>query len=94
MLQYERFQEIIFEESGKSAEDWKHILPAIPIAHRYRFLQTLKKGFSIPASFDMVMLSQAIGDKEYSLFVQQALATKIAGEVEEGRGIEKFSVDD
>ncbi|MCB0697446.1 MAG: hypothetical protein KDC07_08790, partial [Chitinophagaceae bacterium] len=77
MLHYERFQETIIELAGEEAVKWKHILPAVPLAHRNRFMYTLHKGFSIPVSFDMVMLSQTLADKDYDLFVQQALASKI-----------------
>ena len=94
MLQYERFQETIFNEVGDGAEAWKHILPAIPIAHRIRFMHTLRKGFSIPASFDMVMLSQALGDKEYDQFVQQAVATKLSGNTTEDGKVGNFTIKD
>lgn len=94
MLQYERFQETVFKEVGEGAEEWKHILPAVPVAHRLRFLYTLRKGFSIPAVFDMVMLSQTLADKDYDLFVQQAIATKLAGNEREGGKVEKFSIND
>lgn len=94
MLQYERFQETVLKEVGVGAEEWKHILPAVPVAHRLRFLYTLRKGFSIPAVFDMVMLSQTLADKDYDLFVQQAIATKLAGNEREGGKVEKFSIND
>lgn len=94
MLHYERFQETVFKEAGEGAAEWKHILPAIPIAHRLRFMYTLRKGFSIPACFDMVMLSQTLADKDYDLFVQQAIATRLTGNEHEGGTVEKFSVND
>ncbi len=94
MLHYERFQETVFKEAGEGAAEWKHILPAIPIAHRLRFMYTLRKGFSIPACFDMVMLSQTLADKDYDLFVQQAIATRLTGNEREGGTVEKFSVND
>lgn len=93
MLQYERFQETIIKEVGEDAEVWKHILPAIPIAHRMRFVHTLRKGFNIPACFDMVMLSQSISDKDYDLYVQQAIATKLSGNTTESGTVEKSSVN-
>ncbi|MBW7914115.1 MAG: hypothetical protein H3C54_10590 [Taibaiella sp.] len=94
MLQYERFQETVLKEVGEGAVEWKHILPAVPVAHRLRFLYTLRKGFSIPAVFDMVMLSQTLADKDYDLFVQQAIATRLAGNEREGGKVEKFSIND
>lgn len=94
MLHYERFQETVFKEAGEGAAEWKHILPAIPIAHRLRFMYTLRKGFSIPSCFDMVMLSQTLADKDYDLFVQQAIANRLAGNEREGGTVEKFSVND
>lgn len=94
MLQYERFQEIVLKEGGEGAVLWKHILPAVPVAHRLRFMYTLRKGFSIPAVFDMIMLSQTLADKDYDLFVQQAIATKLAGKEPEEGTIEKFTVNE
>lgn len=94
MLQYERFQETVLKEAGEGAAEWRHILPAVPVAHRLRFLYTLRKGFSIPAVFDMVMLSQTLADKDYDLFVQQAIATRLAGNEREGGTVEKFSVNE
>lgn len=94
MLQYERFQETVLKEAGEGATEWRHILPAVPVAHRLRFLYTLRKGFSIPAVFDMVMLSQTLADKDYDLFVQQAIATRLAGNEREGGAVEKFSVNE
>lgn len=94
MLQYERFQETVLKEAGEGATLWKHILPAVPVAHRLRFLYTLRKGFSIPAVFDMVMLSQTLVDKDYDLFVQQAVASKLAGNEREGGTVEKFTISE
>jgi hypothetical protein len=78
MLHYERFEETVLKEQGSDGAEWKHLLPSIPIAHRLRFLYTLRKGFSVVASYDMVMLSQTLAEKEYSQFVQQAIATKLS----------------
>lgn len=94
MLHYERFQETVLREAGEGAAEWKHILPAVPVAHRLRFMYTLRKGFSIPAVFDMIMLSQTLADKDYDLFVQQALATRLAGNEPEGGTVEKFTVSE
>lgn len=94
MLQYERFQETVLKEAGEGAAEWQHILPAVPVAHRLRFLYTLRKGFSIPAVFDMVMLSQTLADKDYDLFVQQAIATRLAGNEREGGTVEKFTINE
>lgn len=78
MLHYERFEETVLKEQGSDGAEWKHLLPSIPIAHRLRFLYTLRKGFSVVVSYDMVMLSQTLAEKEYSQFVQQAIATKLS----------------
>ncbi|HYD23011.1 MAG TPA: hypothetical protein VEB40_16120 [Flavipsychrobacter sp.] len=94
MLHYERFQETVLKEAGEGAAEWKHILPAVPVAHRLRFMYTLRQGFGIPAAFDMVMLSQTLADKDYDLFVQQAIATRLAGNQPEGGPVEKFSITD
>lgn len=95
MLHYERFQETVLAEGGTAAHEWKHLLPAIPVAHRLRFLHTMRKGFSVPASFDMIMLSMTLGDRDYDLFVQQAVATKLTGDANTESGtIEKFTMND
>lgn len=78
MLRYEQFQETIIKQLGAEAEEWKHLLPVIPVALRHRFLSTTQKGFGVADSFDMVMLSQKMLDADYDAFVQDALAKKLA----------------
>lgn len=86
MLQYEKFQESVLAEGGERAQSWIHLLPAVPLAHRLRFLKTLREGFGVPASFDMVMLSQTMKEEDYDSFVQQAKASNlIKGEA--GKGV-------
>lgn len=78
MIKYEKFEATILAEGGEHAKTWKHLLPAIPLAHRLRFLFTVRKGFNIPASFDMIMLSQTLGEAAYEEFVQQAIAKRLS----------------
>lgn len=95
MLHYEKFQVVVLREVGEDCVgEWKHLLPAIPVAHRLRFLHTIRQGFSIPASFDMVMMSQTIMDDNYALFVQQAQASKQSRQNSNGMFTDRFSISD
>lgn len=93
MIRYERFQESVLQQAGSLAETWLHILPSVPLAHRVRFLHTVRQGFTIPESFDIVMLSLKLMDKEYERFLQQAQAAKLTRQ-DPGEFIEKFTVED
>lgn len=93
MLHYEDFQETIIGETGDAGQRWLHILPAVPMAFRNRFLFTIRKDFSIPESFDMVMLSQKLPDSEYELFVEQALTTRSVKDIPVRR-VDKFNPED
>ena len=77
MLHYEDFQKTVMELNERDFEQWKHLLPAVPLAHRYRYLKAIEKGFSLPKSFDYVMSSLSIKDDEFSSFLQQALISKV-----------------
>lgn len=95
MLHYEKFQvAVLLEVDEGSLEEWKHLLPAIPVAHRLRFLHTIRQGFSITDSFDMVMISQSIKDENYWLFVQQAQAAKQYKQNSNNLFIDRFSISD
>lgn len=93
MIRYERFQETVLQQAGSPAQPWLHILPSVPLAHRPRFLHTIGQGFSVPESFDMIMLSLKLMDKEYELFLQQALAARLTRQ-DPGAFIEKFRIED
>ena len=80
MLQYESFENSIKAVSGKLFAEWRHLLPAVPLAFRHRFLETVKKGFTLAKSFDMIMLSQTLADAAYEEFVNQAMAAKMQKE--------------
>ncbi len=77
MLQYEEFESNVLAVAGKLFYKWRHLLPVVPLAHRHRFMVTLKKGFRIPQAFDFVMTSQTIHDDEYHSFLAQAVMIKL-----------------
>lgn len=76
MIHYEDFQNEALEIAGSAGIDWKHLLPAIPIAFRNRYVQTLEHGFTIPEAYDMIMLSQSSNEQDYNLFLQKAIEKK------------------
>lgn len=78
MLHYERFQEIVLGKAGSMATQWLHVLPAIPIANRNRFVYTIDKGIDIPQAFDMIMLSQSLPDEAYEAYVDEAIAANVS----------------
>jgi hypothetical protein len=55
---------------------WKHLLPAIPIAHRPRFIHVLKKDFEIPDAFDIIMSSLGLTDDKFEDFLHEAINTR------------------
>lgn len=96
MLQYEQFERIIITEFGNDAMAWRHVLPAVPLAYRPRFLQTMRRGFTVTESFDMIMLSQTLNEEAFHEFVQQALVKKIShdkrGSAAAGSGDELYGI--
>jgi hypothetical protein len=76
MLHYEVFEATVKSVSGEQYDEWKHLLPAVPVAFRHRFMNTVKSGCSITKSFDMVMMSQRLHDAEYAQYLEQALQPK------------------
>ena len=71
MLNYKDFETLVVGYEPMENEKWKHILPAVPLAHRHRFVKTYEKGFDIPTCFDLVMTSQTIKEKEYEDFLNK-----------------------
>ncbi len=78
MLNYKDFETLVVGYEPMENEKWKHILPAVPLAHRHRFVKTYEKGFDIPTSFDMVMTSQTINEKEYDIFLDKMVEERDA----------------
>lgn len=69
-----RYQE--FEASVKSIapdfEEWRHLLPAIPIAFRLRLVYVLHQDFRLPDAFDIVISSQNLTDDKFEDFLAEA----------------------
>lgn len=82
MLHYEIFEESIIDQYGDDARKWVHILPAVPLAQRNRYIKTLGKGFSLPRAFDMVMLSLKLKDEAYDSYLDEAVAAQIVSDKE------------
>jgi hypothetical protein len=75
MIRYIEFESAV---GGVAPEftDWKHLLPAIPIAHRLRFIHVLKKKIEIPDAFDIVMSSLGLTDDKFEDFLLEAVNTR------------------
>lgn len=73
MLKYKEFEIAIKSATGDAFQRWMHLLPAIPMQHRYRYVVTIEAGFDMPTAFDYVMVSQTIPDEEYLLFLDDAV---------------------
>lgn len=71
MIKYKDFEQKIVDDDPMENKKWKHILPAVPLAHRMRFLKTYEHGFDIPTCYDMILASQTIQEKQYDEFLQQ-----------------------
>ncbi|MEZ5016941.1 MAG: hypothetical protein R2800_07800 [Flavipsychrobacter sp.] len=76
MLQYKEFEKAIKSATGDAFQRWMHLLPAIPMQQRYRYIVTIEAGFDMPTAFDYVMVSQTIPDEEYLLFLDDAVEKK------------------
>lgn len=75
MIKYADFEEAVASVVGDITQ-WRHILPALPYAHRRRYLITVQEGFEMPVAFDMVMASLTLYEDDYLQFVQEALEAR------------------
>lgn len=73
MIKYADFEEAVASVVG-DISNWRHILPAIPYAHRRRYIITIQEGFEMPVAFDMVMASLTLYEEDYLKFLEEALA--------------------
>ena len=73
MIKYADFEEAVAAAAG-DISNWRHILPAIPYAHRRRYLMTVQEGFEMPVAFDMVMASLTLYEDDYLKFLEEAMA--------------------
>lgn len=73
MLQYKEFEITIKSGTGDDFNKWKHLLPVIPLAFRYRYIITLEAGFDMPTAFDLVMTSQTLMDDGYFQYLDEQL---------------------
>ncbi len=76
MLQYKEFEKAIRSATGDAFQRWMHLLPAVPVGQRYRYIVTIEAGFDMPTAFDYVLVSQTIPDEEYLLFLDDAVAER------------------
>lgn len=84
MLNYEQFQEKVFQVRRIDAEEWLHLLPAVPMVFRVRFIETLETGLPIPLAFDMITLSTRLNDEQYQEYLREAVKKK-ADLIKKGR---------
>lgn len=75
MIRYVEFETAV-QELTSQFFDWRHLLPVIPIAFRLRFISVLKKQFSIPDAYDIVMASQTLTDEKFHEFLANAIRGK------------------
>ncbi len=73
MIKYADFEEAVASVVG-DISNWRHILPAVPYAHRRRYIITIQEGFEMPVAFDMVMASLTLYEEDYLKFLEEALA--------------------
>lgn len=71
MIKYKEFEETV-QRIASAFESWKHLLPAVPIAHRNRFLTALKAGADIPTAFDYTMTSLTLHEDKFLSFLEEA----------------------
>lgn len=71
MIRYYQFETSV-QETAADFDDWKHLLPAVPIAFRLRFLYVIDNHFHLPDAFDIVMSSQSLSDDRFEEFLTTA----------------------
>ncbi|MCD6063709.1 MAG: hypothetical protein K0R82_1620 [Flavipsychrobacter sp.] len=72
MIRYYEFESSVQSAATADFDAWKHLLPAIPIAFRVRFLYVLRRHFHLPDAFDIVMSSQSLTDERFEDFLRNA----------------------
>ena len=75
MIRYIEFETAVSAVARQFA-DWRHLLAAVPIAHRLRFIHVLKKDFDMPDAFDIVMSSLGLTDDKFEDFLLEAIDNK------------------
>ncbi|RYD55802.1 MAG: hypothetical protein EOP56_14660 [Sphingobacteriales bacterium] len=77
MIQYKEFEETV-QKNSSTFEAWKHLLPAVPLAHRSRFITALKTGADIPTAFDYIMTSLTLREDKFLNFLEEATQKRIS----------------
>ncbi|MEZ5017017.1 MAG: hypothetical protein R2800_08180 [Flavipsychrobacter sp.] len=70
MLHYESFELAMLQLKGDTYKEWEHLLPFIPADLRYRYINAVKKGFSMPQAFDLVLSTTTVADHKFELLLQ------------------------
>ncbi len=84
MIPYEEYEQLIRDEAGEEFHKWKHLIPSVPVFYRSRYLLTIRSGFSMPRSFDMVVANYRMCDADFCNLLDQMVAIekpKIAEDV-------------
>jgi hypothetical protein len=71
MIKYKEFEETV-QRIASTFESWRHLLPAVPLAHRNRFVTALKTGADIPTAFDYIMASLTLHEDKFLSFLEEA----------------------
>jgi hypothetical protein len=78
MIKYEEFERAT-KDIADDYDNWLHLLPAIPLAHRPRFIGVIKRGIDIPTAFDYIMCSQRLNEDKFNEFLDNAIEKSKAG---------------
>lgn len=75
MIKYEEFERAV-KDISENYSNWLHLLPAVPLAYRQRFISVIKRGVDVPSAFDYIMCSLRLTDDMFTSFLEEALQKK------------------
>ena len=70
LMTYIEFEEAV-AQICPDINEWKYILPSVPVKFRDLFLYVLGNGYSIPAAYDCVLVSVHLEDKEFERVLKE-----------------------
>lgn len=70
MQDYREFEEKV-KVLASEFEDWKHVLPAVKITCRERYLKALAAGLDMPGAFDTVLLCKDAPEGTFSNIIDK-----------------------
>ena len=61
------FEDFITEVKKISSDfnNWAHVLPSVPVAHRLRYIEAVRAGLPMATAFDLVLLTANMNNNDF-----------------------------